>query len=281
MSDRKPVTAPDLVRKKARGERIAVVTAYDMPSAFYADQAGVDVLLVGDTVGMTVLGYDTTIPVTLDEMIHHVRAVRRSGAKALVVGDLPFMSYQVSDDEGMRSAGRLIQEGGAQAIKLEGGARYASLVERIVTAGIPVMGHVGLLPQSVNQLGGWRVQGRKPEQAQRVLDDARALETAGAFAVVVEAVPTEVAAAITKQLAVPTIGIGAGPHCDGQVQVFHDLLGLYPHFIAKHARCYLEGGRLIQEALSRYAAEVRSGAFPGDENTFHQPDLGDPATWSS
>lgn len=281
MANRRPVRAPDLVSRKARGERIVVVTAYDYPSAWYADEAGVDAILVGDTLGMTVLGHPTTLPVTLEEMLHHVRAVVRAGPQALVVADMPFLTYHTGEDEAVRNAGRCLKEGGAGAVKLEGGAPVAPLVARLTGAGIPVMGHVGLLPQSYHQVGGWKVQGRKPDQARRILQDARQLEEAGAFCVVLEAIPAEVARAITEELTIPTIGIGAGPHCDGQVQVFHDLLGMYPHFVAKHTRQYLEGGRLVREALERYAAEVRSGEFPGDENSWRQPELEDSETWKS
>ncbi len=281
MPERSAVTAPELARKKARGERIAVVTAYDYPSAWYADQAGVDVLLVGDTLGMTVLGYSTTLPVTMEEMLHHVRAVMRATPRALVVADLPFLSFQTGDDEAVRNAGRCLKEGGASAVKLEGGVKVAALVARLTGCGIPVMGHVGLLPQSFHQMGGWKVQGRRPEQARQVLEDARQLQEAGAFSVVLEAIPAELAREVTAALTIPTIGIGAGPDCDGQVQVFHDLLGLFPHFVAKHTRRYLEGGDLVCEALKRYADDVRSGVFPGEENTWRQPELEDAASWKS
>jgi 3-methyl-2-oxobutanoate hydroxymethyltransferase len=280
MPDRKPVTVPELVAKKERGERIVVVTAYDAPSAHYADEAGVDALLVGDSLAMVVLGYETTLPVTLEEMLHHVRAVTRARPKALVIADLPFLSFQASPEEAFRSAGRMLKEGGAAAVKLEGGAAVAPAVQRLVAAGIPVMGHLGMTPQSLHQFGGWRVRARKAEEARALLADARALEAAGAFGLVLEMVPAEVARTVTAELSIPTIGIGAGPHCDGQVQVLHDLLGLYWPLTPRHAKRYADLGRETREAIQLYAAEVREGVFPGEENTFHQPDLEDPAAWS-
>lgn len=276
---RKPVTVPEIIQKKARGERIAVVTAYDYPTALYADQAGVDAILVGDTLGMVVLGYPSTIPVTMEEMLHHVRAVVRAQPKALVIADMPFLSYQASSDDAMRNAGRLLKEGGATAVKLEGGERVASTVERLVSAGIPVMGHLGLTPQSVNEIGGFRVQARQADAARTLLEDAVRLQEAGAFSLVLELVPSEVSRAVSQALRIPTIGIGAGPECDGEVQVFHDLLGLFDWFIPKHTRRYAEVGTTIREALGRYVQEVRDGAFPAEENTFHQRDLEDPSTW--
>lgn len=279
MSERKPVTVPELIAKKARGERIAVVTAYDYPTALYADQAGVDAILVGDTLGMVVLGHSTTLPVTMEDMIHHVRAVVRAQPKALVIADLPFLSYQVSVDEAVRNAGRLLKEGGAGAVKLEGGHRVVPTVERLVGAGIPVMGHLGLTPQSVQQFGGFRVQARLPEQARTLRDEALALEAAGAFSLVLELVPSEVAEAVSTALTIPTIGIGAGPRCDGEVQVFHDLLGLFDWFVPKHTKRYAEVGATIREALAHYVEEVRNGSFPAEENTFHQRELENPDTW--
>jgi 3-methyl-2-oxobutanoate hydroxymethyltransferase len=278
-SERKAVTAPELVRKKARGERIVVVTAYDYPTAHYADQAGVDVILVGDSASMVVLGYENPVPITMEEMLHHVRAVCRAKPKALVVADLPFLSYQVNADEAVRNAGRMLKEAGAQAVKLEGGAAVVPTVERITSAGIPVMAHLGLTPQSIHRFGGWRVQARKPEDARRLVEDAKALEAAGAFAVVLESIPSEVAEAASAALTIPTIGIGAGPKCDGEVQVFHDLLGLFDWFVPKHTRRYAEIGPLIRDALERYAADVRSGSFPTEANTFHEVELQDPETW--
>ena len=279
MSERKPVTALDLPAKKVRGERIVVVTAYDYPTAHFADAAGVDALLVGDSLGMVVLGHETTLPVTLDAIVHHTQAVCRAHPKALVIADLPFLTYQVSLEEALRNAGRLVQQGGAAAVKLEGGAAVAPTVARLTAVGIPVMGHLGLTPQSTHALGR-RIQARRPEQARQLLEDARALEQAGAFGIVLETVPSEVAREVTAELRIPTIGIGAGPHCDGEVQVLHDLLGLYDRFSPKHARKYAELGRLMTEAIAAYAADVRSGAFPAEENTFHEPGLEDPS-WKS
>lgn len=282
MNDRRPpVRVPDLIAKKARGEKIVAVTAYDFPTATYADQAGVDFLLVGDSLGMVVLGYDTTIPVTIDEMLHHVRAVSRARPRALIVGDLPFLSYQISEGEALRNAARYLQEGGAQAVKLEGGTAVAPTVKRLVDTGIPVMGHLGLTPQSVHAFGGWKVQARSGEQARRLLEEARALEAAGAFGIVLELIPTEVAAVVSAGLTIPTIGIGAGAGCDGQVQIIHDLLGLYDQLKPKHTKRYAEIGDSMRDALSRYAAEVRAGTFPGEENTFHQKDLEDADSWTS
>jgi 3-methyl-2-oxobutanoate hydroxymethyltransferase len=277
VSDRKPVTIFDFAAKKSRGERLVVVTAYDYPSARFVDAAGVDALLVGDTVGMVVLGQENTLPVTVDTIIHHLRAVGRAQPKALIIADLPFLSYQVSTEDAMRNAGRLLQEGGAAAVKLEGGRRSAQTVARLVEAGIPVMGHVGLTPQSTHAMGR-RIQGRSPERARELLDDALALQEAGAFSLVLETVPSEVSRVITAELVIPTIGIGAGPHCDGEVQVFHDLLGLYDRFVPKHTRQYAQLGRTITDAIAAYAADVRSGVFPAEENTFHEPSLED-GTW--
>jgi len=278
-NDRRPMTVPELVAKKARGERVVMVTAYDYPSALYADQAGVDAILVGDTLGMVTLGYPTTLPVTMEEMLHHVRAVARTQPRALVIGDMPFLSYQVSGDEAVRNAGRLLKEGGAQAVKLEGGAPVVATVERLVAAGMPVMGHLGLMPQSVHAHGGFRVQAKEPAAARRLLEEARMLESAGAFALVLELVPDEVSAAVSRALRIPAIGIGAGPRCDGQIQVLHDLLGLFDWFVPRHTRRYADLGSAAREALARYVEEVRGGLFPAEENTVHQAELGDPETW--
>lgn len=247
---------------KRRGERIAMMTAYDYPSARFVEAAGLPMILVGDSLGMVVLGYDSTIPVTMDDMVHHVKAVVRGTQKALVVADLPFMSYQASPDDAMRNAGRLLQEGGAQAVKLEGGEAMAATVRRLTQAGIPVQGHIGLTPQSVLQFGGYRIQGRGLAAARQLLRDAQALEEAGAFSVVLEGVPAELAGMITRRIAIPTIGIGAGAQCDGQVQVFHDMLGFYPDFTPKHAKRYANLGQAVQDAVTAYAQEVRDGVFP-------------------
>jgi len=258
------LTVEHILGFKRRGERFAMLTAYDYPSAQLLDRAGIPLLLVGDSLGMVVLGHPSTLPVTMDDMLRHAQAVARGARRALVVADLPFLSYQVGAEDALRNAGRLLKEGGVQAVKLEGGGEVADTVRRLVAAGIPVMGHLGLTPQSVNVLGGYRVQGRTAAAAARLLEDARALEAAGAFAVVLETIPTELAEQVTARLAIPTIGIGAGPRCDGQVQVLHDLLGLFPDFTPRHARRYANLGPLIVEAVARYAADVASGSFPGE-----------------
>ncbi len=258
------VTAPMLEAMKASKRPIVVVTAYDMPSARLVDGAGVDAILVGDSLGMTVLGYDSTLPVTMDEMVSATAAVSRGAMRSLVVADMPFMSYQASVEDAVRNAGRLVAEGHAQAVKLEGGARVAETVSRIVAAGIPVMGHLGLTPQSVNTMGGYKVQAKQAADALQLLEDAEALQDAGVFAIVLECIPTELAALVTAELHVPTIGIGAGAGCDGQVQVFHDLLGLGGDFVPRHAKRYADVGSVVREAVSQYADEVRDGEFPGD-----------------
>lgn len=258
---------------KAQGQRFAMLTAYDYPSARLVEQAGVPVILVGDSLGSVVLGYDSTVPVTIDDVVYHTRAVARATSRAIVVGDMPFMSYQASPDDAMRNAGRLLQEGGATAVKLEGGTHIVPLVRRMVECGIPVMGHLGLTPQSVNQFGGHRVQGRTPAAAARLINDARALEEAGAFAIVLETIPAPLAKMVTERITVPTIGIGAGPHCDGQVQVFHDLLGIYDDCRPlKHAKRYANLGETIRNAVREYATEVEQGVFPSAEHSFEMDD---------
>lgn len=265
----KRVTVTDIQQMRDHGERITMVTAYDYPTAKLADDAGIPMILVGDTLGMVVLGYDSTVPVTLDEMIHHGKAVVRGAQRAHVVVDMPFGSYQAGWQEAMRNAVRLMQETGAGSVKLEGGVRSVEAVERLVAAGIPVMGHVGLTPQSVNTIGGFKLQGKTPRDAVRVLGDAKALEEAGAYAVVLETVPAAVGASITQKLNVPTIGIGAGPYCSGQVQVFHDLLGLDDSFTPRHARHYIDGASLVRGAFAQYREEVQAGAFPTAEESFY------------
>jgi 3-methyl-2-oxobutanoate hydroxymethyltransferase len=262
------ISISDLKAKKKRGEKIVMFTVYDYPSARLVDQAGVDITFVGDTLGMVVLGYDSTIPVTMDEMLHHVKAVARGTERAHVLADMPFMSYQASTEEALRNAARFLKEGGAQSVKVEGGARTAETVRVLVEAGIPVMGHIGLTPQSVNQFGGYKVQGKTPAAAARLLNDALALQEAGAYAIVLECVPVPVARTVTEKVSIPTIGIGAGPDCDGQVQVFHDLLGLYPDLQPKHARRYAELGDTMVDAVRRYADDVRAGRFPTDKESF-------------
>jgi 3-methyl-2-oxobutanoate hydroxymethyltransferase len=261
------VTINQVMDMARRGERIAVLTAYDFPSAKLVDAAGVPVILVGDSLGNVVLGYEGTVPVTMEEMLHHVAAVVRGSSKALVVGDMPFMSYQAAESDAIHNAGRFLKEGGCQAVKLEGGRTVAPLVRKLVGYGIPVMGHIGLTPQSVNQLGGYRVQGRTSQAARELIDDAVAIEEAGAFSIVLELVPGQVAAAISDRLEIPTIGIGAGPYCDGQVQVFHDLLGMDPDFHPRHAKRYAELGETIRAAVSEYVADVGAARFPTDAQT--------------
>ncbi len=252
----------DLAEKKRRGEKIAMLTAYDAAFARIMDQAGIDVLLVGDSLGMVVLGYETTVPVTLDDMVRHTGAVARATEHALVVADMPFLAAQMDIPESVRGAGRLIQEGGAAAVKIEGGRPVLETIDRLVSIGIPVMGHLGLLPQSVHQLSGFRRQARTPEAADRLLDDALALEQAGVFAIVLESVPDEVAGAVTARLDVPTIGIGAGPGCDGQVLVSYDAFGLSGGYSPPFARRYAELGEMVAAATREYIEEVRNGVFP-------------------
>jgi len=256
------VTITQLKEMKQKGERIPMLTAYDYSTAKFLDEVGIPLILVGDSLGMVVLGYDSTLPVTMDVMIHHTKAVVRGVQRALVVGDMPFMSYQTSAEDALRNAARFLQEAGAHAVKLEGGEHMASTVHRLVENGIPVQGHIGLTPQSIHQLGGYRVQGRDAETAAKLLRDAQALEQAGVFSIVLEGVPSALAKLITQRASVPTIGIGAGPFCDGQVQVIHDMLGLYPDFVPKHAKQYARIGDTIREAVGTYMREVQGGCFP-------------------
>jgi 3-methyl-2-oxobutanoate hydroxymethyltransferase len=257
---------------KRRRERIVMVTAYDYPSGRLADAAGVDIVLVGDSAAMTVLGHESTTPATMEEMLMLTRAAARGAKRPLVVADMPFGSFQVSDEEAVRNAVRFVKEAGADAVKLEGAGPSVSRVLALVGAGIPVMGHVGLTPQSATMLGGFRAQGRTAAKAAALLEDARTLEQAGCFAVVLEAVPAPVAVRITEELSVPTLGIGSGRDCDGQVLVYHDLLGLYPGKSPRFVKRYAELAPVIEEALERFAAEVRSGAFPGEEHTYSIPE---------
>ncbi|MBA7593537.1 3-methyl-2-oxobutanoate hydroxymethyltransferase [subsurface metagenome] len=262
------VTIGELKEMKQRGERIPMLTAYDYSTAKLVDEAGVPLILVGDSLGMVVLGYESTIPVTMDEMIHHTKAVVRGTERALVVGDMPFMTYHTSVDDALRNAARFIQEGGSQAVKLEGGETVAEKVKRIVECGIPVQGHIGLTPQSVHQLGGFKVVGKTPEVAVRLLNDAKALEQAGAFSIVLEAVPAPLSKLITERVSVPTIGIGAGPDCDGQVQVVSDLLGLFTDFVPKHAKQYAKLADIIKTSVSDYVSEVQAGSFPTAKQSY-------------
>lgn len=260
--DSAAVRIPDLINKKALGQRITMLTAYDASMAQALDEAGLDVLLVGDSLGNVIMGWDTTIPVTLELMVQHTRAVANGARRALVVADLPFLTYHVSAGEAVRNAGRLIQEGGAAAVKLEGGVPVADTVRRIVDAGIPVMGHIGLIPQSIHKLGGYRKVGSTAEEAQRLLDDATALEKAGVFSIVLECVPSDTAAAITAAVAVPTIGIGAGPHCDGQVLVSYDAFGFTRGRVPAFVKQYAQLGDEMIAAAKRYVADVEQGRFP-------------------
>jgi 3-methyl-2-oxobutanoate hydroxymethyltransferase len=265
------LTAPAIVARKASKQKLAVVTAYDATFARLFEEGGADILLVGDSLGMVVQGLPTTLPVTLDDVLYHGRAVARGAKRAQVVGDMPFMSYQVSPEDALRSAGRMLKEGSFEAVKLEGGVRFAEHVKAIVSAGIPVMGHVGLLPQSVHAMGGFKVQGNDAANAERILDDARALESAGAYSVVLEGIPAELARRITESIRIPTIGIGAGPHCDGQVLVCYDLLGMYENLRPKFVKHFGEIGKGIVEATRAYVSEVRSGAFPTPAHSFGAP----------
>jgi len=253
---------------KRKGEPITMLTAYDYTTARLVDAAGVPLILVGDSLGMVVLGYESTIPVTLEVMLHHTKAVVRGAKNALVVGDMPFMTYHTSTEDALRNAGRFIQEAGCQAVKLEGGVNVAEKVRRIVDCGIPVMGHIGLTPQSINALGGYKIQGKTPEAAKKLLDDAIALDEAGAFAVVMETVPAPLAALITRRIGAPTIGIGAGAGCSGQVQVINDILGSYTDFIPKHAKQYARVAEVMSAAISQYHEEVKSGQFPTEAQSF-------------
>ena len=262
------VTIRDLKQMKKRGEKIAMITAYDYTAARLVEEAGMPNILVGDSLGNVMLGYDSTVPVTMDEMVHHIKAVVRGTERAHIVGDLPFLSYQAEVAEALRNAGRLLKEGGCQSVKLEGGRYMADTVYKMVQCGIPVMGHIGLTPQAVNQLGVYRVQGRTPKAAVEVMEDAKALEEAGAYAIVLETVPAQLGQLISERLTIPTIGIGAGVHCDGQVQVFHDLLGLFSDFTPKHARKYADLADTIRSAVSDYVSDVGEESFPTDEQSF-------------
>ncbi len=272
------VTVPSILSRKqvcpnsaSNNARITCLTAYDYPTARLVDEAGVDVLLVGDSLAMSVLGYENTLPVTFEEMLHHTRAVRRGTRRALVVADMPYGTYHTGMNEAVRNAVRFVKEGGAEAVKIEGGERRMELITRLAETEIPVMGHVGLTPQSVNAMGGFRVQGKTPEAAQQVLRDARAVEAAGAFAIVLEGMPRELAAQITADLRIPTIGIGAGPDCDGQILVLNDLLGLTFGSSPKFARRYANLSEIISGAVKEYCADVREGSFPSDAESYHAP----------
>ncbi len=262
------ITTHRIQSMKERGERIPMLTAYDYPTARIADEVGIPMILVGDSIGNVVFGYDSTIPVTVEDIARATAAVVRGAKRSLIVADMPFMSYQVDASSALRNAGRLLQEGGAQAVKLEGGRAVAPVIQRMSDVGIAVMGHVGLTPQSVHRMGGYRVQGRSAEAAAALIDDALAVEAAGAFAIVLELIPAELAARVTERLKIPTIGIGAGLACDGQVQVLHDILGLGLDFKPRHARQYADLADVIRGAMSNYADDVRAGSFPGDAESF-------------
>ncbi len=263
----KKVRIPDLAKWKRQSRKITMLTAYDATMAALLDRAGIDALLVGDSLGMVVLGHETTIPVTLEAVIHHAAAVTRGARRALVIADLPFLTYQLSAEQALQNAGRLLQEGGVHAVKLEGGRALAGVVRRLVEAGIPVMGHLGLTPQSVHQLGGFGAVGKTEEEAARIFEDARVLQQAGAFAIVLESIPAELAMRITADLTIPTIGIGAGPHCDGQVLVSYDAFGLFDRFVPRFVKQYANLGEMILKGAQEYIEDVQRGSFPGEEHS--------------
>ena len=264
---RKKTTIPEIMRMKQAGRRITVLTAYDFPFARLIDAGGVDIILVGDSAGVVFAGHDTTLPVTMDEMIYHTKAVKRAEPKALLVADMPFMSYQTGIEDACRNSGRMIKEGGAEAVKVEGGSNMAHVIKAISSIDIPVMAHIGLTPQSIHRMGGYKVQG-KSDQAGKIMDDAIAVQHAGAFAVVLEGIPAKLAAEITSELSIPTIGIGAGPSCDGQVLVIHDILGLCEKYSPKFVKRYADLAPLISGAVKQYVDEVRAGEFPTEEHSF-------------
>jgi len=262
------ITTTVVRNMKKNGEKITMLTAYDYSTARVVDDAGIDMILVGDSLGMVMLGYDSTVPVTMEDMIHHTKAVTRGTSRAMVIGDMPFMSYQADVNDAVINAGRLLKEAGAQGIKLEGGREVAEVVKRISGAGIPVMGHLGLTPQSVHQLGGYKVQGKNRDVAQKILEDAKILEDSGAFSLVLECVPADLAKEITSSLAIPTIGIGAGVHCDGQVLVVNDMLGMFDKFMPKFVKKYTDLSTAMKEAIGSYIDEVKEEVFPGTEHSF-------------
>jgi len=265
------VTVPLILERKLQGRKITCLTAYDYPTARLVDEAGIDMILVGDSLAEVVLGYESTIPITADEILHHLRAVRRATRRALLIADMPFGAYHVSEEETVRSAIRFLKEGGAEAVKLEGGKKRAAIIRRLTDAEIPVMGHIGLTPQSVHALGGYRVQGKTIDSANDLLADAQAVEDAGAFAMVLEGIPRELGALITQRSRIPTIGIGAGPDCDGQVLVMHDLIGLNVGSRAKFVRPYADVGETMRGAFTQFRHDVTSGNFPGDHESYHWP----------
>ena len=262
------VTVPEIIQKKQRGEKITMLTAYDFPMASILSKAGVDMLLVGDSAGMVVAGDPNSLAVTMEQMIYHTRAVANARPRSLIVGDMPFMSYQLSPQQAAENAGRFVSEGRAESVKLEGGAEFVREIEAILKCGVPVMGHLGLTPQSIHKFGGFKVQGRDEAAAKKLVDDALAIEQAGAFSLVLEAVPADVAGKITESLAIPTIGIGAGPQCDGQVLVTQDLLGLFERFVPKFVKRYAHLAPLVEEAVKTYIDEVKGGKFPAEEHVY-------------
>lgn len=266
--ERKKITIPDILKKKGEGRKITLLTAYDYPSGRLIDEAGVDIILIGDSLAMTVLGYESTVPITMDEMVHHAKAAKRGVKYALMVGDMPFMTYNIGDKETVRNAGRFIKEGGCGAVKIEGGTEMTGVVKTLVKAGIPVLGHIGLTPQTAVQLGGFKVQGKDAKGAQRLLDSALALEKAGCFAIILECVPDKLAKLITERLAIPTIGIGAGPYCDGQALVTNDMIGLFDRFTPRFVKKYADLWPLLLNAFRRYRDEVEGGKFPTEEHSF-------------
>ncbi|MEJ2720820.1 MAG: 3-methyl-2-oxobutanoate hydroxymethyltransferase [bacterium] len=268
MSHRDKITINTLQRMKKRGEKIAMLTAYDYQTAMIEDRAGVELILVGDTLGMVILGYENTLPVTVGEIVHHLKAVSRARPRAMLIGDMPFMSYQASVEDAVRNAGRLVKEGGAEAVKLEGGRRMGSVISAILDADIPVMGHIGLTPQSLHRFGGYRVQGKDVAGAEKLLEEAKFLDEAGCYSMVLEGMPWPLAERITKSLEIPTIGIGAGVHCDGQVLVVNDMLGIMEDFSPKFVKRYGEFGRQMAKAFSDYVDEVKKGKFPGEEHSY-------------
>lgn len=261
-------TIIDMLRKKAEGRKITMITAYDYPFAQIADEAGIDVILVGDSLAMVVQGLDNTLPVTMDEMVYHTRMVSRAAKNAMVIGDMPFMSYHTGIAEAVRNAGRFLKEGGASAVKIEGGAEVSEHLKAMTKSDIPVLAHIGLTPQSIHRMGGYKVQGKTEEARKRLVEEAHMVEDAGAFALVLEAIPMDLAAAITEELAIPTIGIGGGPHCDGQVLVLHDVLGLFDRFVPKFVKKYARLKEDALKAVKNYIEEVESGAFPSEEQSF-------------
>ena len=269
MTNKKRVTIPSILEKKNSGKKITALTAYDYSFARILDASEIDIVLVGDSVGMVSLGYESTLPVTMEDMIHHTRAVKRAIHNPLLVGDMPFMSYQASNETAITNAGRLIQEGGAEAVKVEGGTCMIERVHAIIQAGISVMGHVGLTPQSVHQFGGYKIQGKTYLNARKIKKDAKDLEKAGVFAIVLEGIPAELAHEITTEVQIPTIGIGAGPHCDGQILVLHDMLGLNQDFTPKFVKHYAQVAELAKSAVASYINDVQTGAFPGEEHSYN------------